>query len=61
MLGREEICLRHGGLEFWLVDPARETVKVIRAGGYPNLYDPMGAVESRALGGSIAVRDIVAR
>jgi len=46
MLDRETICLRNGGIEFWLVDPKRERVKVVTADG------------SRALGVSIAVRDI---
>ena len=41
MLGREEICLRHGGLEFWLVDPARETVNPTFApGGHFRLFSP---------------------
>ena len=61
MLEREEICLRHGGLEFWLVDPHRETVKVIRADGYSSVHDAAGVIQSEALGGSIAVRDIFAR
>lgn len=61
MLDREEICLRNGGREFWLVDPQRESVKVIRAGGYSVAYDVEGVLESGALGGSIAVRDIFAR
>jgi len=58
---REQICLRHGGEEFWLVDPHRESVKVIRADGYSNVYDSAAAIESRALGAAIAVRDIFAR
>lgn len=61
MLDREEICLRNGGQEFWLVDPRRESVKVIRAGGYSVAYDVEGVLESGALGGSIVVRDIFAR
>ena len=60
MIEREEICLRHGGQEFWLMDPRRASVKVIRAGGYSNVYDSTAAIESRALGGSLAVRDIFA-
>jgi Uma2 family endonuclease len=61
MLEREIICLRHGGQEFWLVDPRRETVKVIRADRYSSVHDAAGVIESSALGGSIAVRDIFAR
>jgi Uma2 family endonuclease len=61
MLEREEICLRHGGREFWLVDPARESVKVIRADGYSSVHDAESVIESDALGGSITVRDIFAR
>jgi Uma2 family endonuclease len=60
MLEREEICLRNGGQEFWLVDPGRESVKVIRAGGYSVVYDTASVIESGVLGGSIAVRDIFA-
>jgi Uma2 family endonuclease len=61
MLERETICLHHGGQEFWLIDPRRETVKVIRADSYSSVHDAAGVIESSALGGSIAVRDIFAR
>jgi Uma2 family endonuclease len=61
MLEREDICLRNGGREFWLVDPQRESVKVIRADGHSVLYDAGSVIESHALGESIAVRDIFAR
>jgi Uma2 family endonuclease len=61
MLEREDICLRHGGREFWLVDPGRESVKVIRADGRSSVHDAGSVIESGALGGSIAVRDIFAR
>ena len=60
-LEREEICLRHGGEEFWLVDPQRESVKMIRADGHSSVHDAGRVIESGALGGSIAVRDIFAR
>ncbi|MFN0105190.1 MAG: Uma2 family endonuclease [Bryobacteraceae bacterium] len=58
MLDREEMCLRHGGQEFWLVDPQRQSVKLIRADGYSSAHDAESVLESGALGGSIAVRDI---
>ena len=58
MLDREELCLRHGGQEFWLVDPQRESVKVIRADGFSRVYNAGGSLESTALVGLIAVRDI---
>ena len=58
MLDREELCLRHGGQEFWLVDPQRESVKVIRADGYSRVHNAGGTLESTAIVGSIAVRDI---
>ena len=58
MLEREEICLRHGGREFWLVDPRRKCVKAIRAGGYSSVYDIESVLESGVLAGSICVRDI---
>jgi|GEM_PF-5318456 len=61
MLDREEICLHHGGNEFWLVDPQREIVKVIRAGGHSSIHDAASVIESGALGGSLAVRDIFAK
>ncbi len=60
MLDREEICLRHGGQEFWLVDPQRESVKVIRAGGYSTVHDISAVISSGLLRASIAVRDIFA-
>jgi Uma2 family endonuclease len=61
MLEREEVCLRNGGREFWMVDPHRESVKVIRADGHSSVHDAGSVIESGALGGSIAVRDIFAR
>lgn len=61
MLEREQICLRHGGQEFWLVDPQRDSVKVIRGDGYSRVHDARGVVESGVLNGFIAVRDIFAR
>ena len=61
MLEREEICLRHGGQEFWLVDAQRHSVKVIRADGYSSVYDTAGVIESPVVGGSVAVRDIFAK
>ena len=61
MLDREEICLRNGGREFWLVDPQRQSVKMSRADGFSIAYDVESVLESGALGGSIAVRDIFAR
>ena len=60
MLEREEICLRHGGQEFWLVDPQRDSVKAIRADGYSSVHDAASVIESGALGDSLAVRDIFA-
>lgn len=61
MLEREEICLRQGGREFWLVNPQRESVKVIRADGHSTVHNAGSIIESGALGGLIAVRDIFAR
>src|SRR5580698_7548481 len=61
MLEREEICLRDGGREFWMVDPGRESVKVIRADGRSSVHHAGSVIESGALGGSVAVRDVFAR
>ncbi len=61
MLEREEMCLRHGGREFWLVDPQRESVKVVRAGGQSRTYDADGIVDSNEVRGSMAVREIFGR
>jgi Uma2 family endonuclease len=58
MLDREETCLRYGGQEFWLVDPQRTNVKVIRLGGNSKIYAAASLIESPMLGGSIAVHDI---
>ena len=60
MLEREETCLRHGGQEFWLVDPQRESVKVMRAGGSSSVHDRSSTIESASLIGSIATRDLFA-
>ncbi len=61
MMEKEDVCLRHGGREFWLVDPQHTSVKVIRADGYSRVYDADGVIESGAFGGAIAVRDIFGR
>lgn len=61
MLEREEICLRHGGLEFWMADPKRESVKVIRAGGSCRVYGANGVLESAVLKGPIPVGEIFGR
>jgi len=58
MLDREEVCVRHGGQEFWLVDPQRQSVKVIRAGGYSSIHDSTGVINSAALNASIQIGDI---
>jgi Uma2 family endonuclease len=60
MMAREEICLLHGRQEFWLVDPVRESVKVVNAGGDSILFERSSVLDSRALVNSIAVRDIFA-
>src|SRR5580658_355370 len=51
MLEREEICLRYGGREFWLVDPARESVKAIRADGYSIAHNAESVIGSGTRGG----------
>ncbi len=61
MMEREELCLRHGGHEFWLVDPERESVKVIRVDGYSSLHRLDSMLSSSSLTRSIAVRNIFAR
>jgi Uma2 family endonuclease len=61
MLEREEICLRNGGLEFWLVDTHRESVKVICANGYSSVHDAASVIDSGALGGTVKVGEIFAR
>ncbi len=57
MLEREEICLRHGGQEFWIVDPQRQRVKVVRSGGNCG-YDSASLIESGVLSSSINVGEI---
>jgi len=58
MIEREELCLAHGGKEFWLVDLQRETVKVIRSCGYTTIHNAESAIESGLLNESIPVRNI---
>jgi Uma2 family endonuclease len=60
ILEREDMCLRQGGREFWLVDPSRQSVKVVRADGYASLHDSTSSIASQVLGASLAVRDIFA-
>jgi Uma2 family endonuclease len=58
MLDREETCLLHGGQEFWLVDPQRQTVKVIRSGGSSHVFHVGDLLHSQVLPASIPVQDI---
>lgn len=60
MLEREEFCLSNGGQEFWLVDPLRECVKVVRADGYSSVHHLESSLPPGTLGTSIAVCDIFA-
>jgi Uma2 family endonuclease len=61
MIEREEICLRHGGREFWIVDPQRESVKVVRADQYSIVYHAGSVIESEVLGGCLSLSDIFKR
>jgi Uma2 family endonuclease len=58
MLAREEVCLRNGGREFWLVDPQRETVKVIHAAGSSQILSGNSHIQSEVLGGPIPLEAI---
>jgi Uma2 family endonuclease len=58
MLDREELCLRNGGEEFWVVDPKRETVKVTRATGFTATYHVDDVLRSDVLSAVMAVREI---
>jgi len=60
ILDREDICLRNGGQEFWVVDPKSEIVKVISANGHSMIYDTPSIIQSTVLRKAIAVRDIFA-
>jgi Uma2 family endonuclease len=58
MLDREEICLHHGGQEFWQVDPQRKSMKMTRSDGYSLVHGIASTAYSATLGVSIAVGDI---
>lgn len=60
MLDRESMCLRNGGQEFWLVDPKRETIKIVQPDGRSRVFGVDETVVSTALGVSIAASDIFA-
>lgn len=61
MLDREETCLRNGGIELWLVDPHRRTVKVLQASGAWQVFRGGAAVLSEVLSAPVAVSAIFAR
>ena len=61
MMEREDICLRHGGQEFWLIDPERENCRVVRASGPSSVHAADDVLKSPALRRAIAVQDIFAR
>lgn len=50
--------MRHGAHEFWLADPQRQTVKVIRSGGKSDVLHVGDILHSQNLLASIAVQDI---
>ena len=58
MLDREAICLGHGGREFWLCDPVRQTVKVTTAAGFSRLYRLGDTLPLGEFGAPIAVADL---
>lgn len=58
MLEREEMCVRNGGHEFWLVDPQRGNVKVVQAGGQSSVYRNEERIESGYVAGTISVGEI---
>jgi len=60
MREREAICLRHGGQEFWVIDPKGPIVKVVRADGHSTVLDAGGMIESGVLNRSISVSEIFA-
>lgn len=60
MLDREEVCLRHGGREFWLVDPERKSIKVIRADGSSTIHDQTAVISSASPALTLTVRDVFA-
>jgi Uma2 family endonuclease len=58
MMDRETICLHNGGKEFWLVDPNRKSVRVVRADGYSRVYSCDEDIVSEVLGGSISASEL---
>jgi Uma2 family endonuclease len=57
MLDKEQLCLENGSIEFWVVDPVRNQVKVTTAGGRTATYKS-GQEIPLFFGGAIAVDDI---
>ena len=58
MLEREAICLRHGGLEFWLCDPVQRTVKVTTAAGQSRIYGVGDTLTLAGFGDAVTVESL---
>jgi len=59
MLDREQVCLENGGLEFWVVDPIRQQVKVSASDGHSTTYKT-GQEIPLLFGGTLPVNSIFA-
>ncbi len=57
MYEKEQLCLAHGGQEFWVIDPEKRSIRVARANGPTVVYGSGQAIEL-LFPGAIAVEDV---
>ena len=55
---KASLCLATGAEEFWIVDPQKTTVTVLRRGAKPSLYTSDDQIPLPLFGGSLAVSQI---
>ena len=61
MREKATLCLATGTIEFWIVDPGRELVTILRRGEMPATYTSGHQIPLALFGGQLAVSDIFSR
>ncbi len=61
MREKAALCLATGTVEFWIVDPGREVVTILRRGEMPATYTSADQIPLALFDGQLAVADIFSR
>ncbi len=58
MYEKEQLCLAYGGLEFWVVDPEKHTIRIAQANGPTLTYGEGQLVPLRLFAGELRVDEV---